>query len=130
MAFLDETGLAEVWSLANGKFSKIAMGSYTGTGKGGSATPTRLTVDFEPKIMFLYHDGSNLPDNKGWNMRDVNATIVAKGQTAFRGYSGSQGNYAIITWGVNYVEWYSVVNGDAGSQANYDFWTYRWILIG
>lgn len=60
MAFLDETGLAELWKLIQAKDDalaaadvKIATGSYTGTGTYGSSNPTSLTFDFVPKFVFV-----------------------------------------------------------------------------
>ena len=59
MAFLDETGLAELWSLVkaeDAKGVKIAAGSYVGTGTYGSSNPNSLTFDFVPKIVMLFTD--------------------------------------------------------------------------
>lgn len=56
MAFLDETGLAEVWSLVtaeDAKNAKIALVSYTGTGNYGIDNPSSLTFDFAPKVVLL-----------------------------------------------------------------------------
>ena len=53
MAFLDETGLAEVWSLANSKFGKVVKGSYTGAG-GSSKT---VNLGGRPLMFVLRFDG-------------------------------------------------------------------------
>jgi hypothetical protein len=67
MAFLDETGLAELWKLikaeddelatdiANGV--KIATGTYTGTGKYGSSDLTTISLPFEPKAIIVNTSG-------------------------------------------------------------------------
>lgn len=67
MAFLDETGLTELWklikarddvvtTLANTK-CQIETGSYVGTGKYGSSNPTSLTFNFVPKLVIIYGVG-------------------------------------------------------------------------
>ena len=56
MAFLDETGLAELWSLIkaeDAKDAKIVTGTYTGAGTYGSANPNSLTFGFVPKLIVL-----------------------------------------------------------------------------
>ena len=60
MAFLDETGLAELWSLVKAEdaevlasCAKIVHGSYTGGNKSGSSYPNSLTFGFEPKVVFV-----------------------------------------------------------------------------
>lgn len=63
MAFLDETGLAELWELIqteDAKNSKIAIGSYTGTGTYSSSSPCSLTFDFVPKFIILGNSGTSL----------------------------------------------------------------------
>lgn len=57
MAFLDETGLAELWSLIkaeDAKGAKIATGSYKGTGTSGASNPCKLTFNFTPKVVMIY----------------------------------------------------------------------------
>ena len=87
---LDETGLAELWSLikardnelnalANTK-AKIAVTSYVGTGTCGESNPNSLTFDFAPKHIkiigsyftnqagqTLFSSGTNAADN-GYGM--------------------------------------------------------------
>jgi hypothetical protein len=48
MAFLDETGLAELWSLIQAedvKYDKVAKGSYVGTGTYREGNPNSLKYD-------------------------------------------------------------------------------------
>ena len=59
MAFLDETGLAEVWSLINQKFGNIAVGSYTGARAVGSDNPVTLNFDFDPKLVIVADKSTN-----------------------------------------------------------------------
>ena len=85
-------------------FTKIATGSYVGTGTYGSANPNSLTFDFEPKIVFLSVDSS--------------ASVFS--QTGFmffiRNQSGSPSWYfynvayvgRTITWSGNTLSWYTL----------------------
>lgn len=56
MAFLDETGLAELWSLVRSADVKIETGSYVGTGKYGESNPNSITFSFAPKMVFMLKD--------------------------------------------------------------------------
>ena len=85
-------------------FTKIAIGSYVGTGTYGSANPNSLTFDFEPKIVFL----------------SVDSSASAFSQTGFmffvRKRSGSPAWYfynsayvgRTITWSGNTLSWYTL----------------------
>lgn len=85
-------------------FSKIATGSYVGTGTYGSANPNSLTFDFEPKIVFL----------------SVDSSASAFSETGFmffiRNQSGSPSWYyynsayvgRTITWSGNTLSWYTL----------------------
>ena len=53
MAFLDETGLAELWSLINAKHARFEIGYYAGTGTYGSDNKSSLTFTNEPKMVFI-----------------------------------------------------------------------------
>ena len=62
MAFLDETGLAELWALTRAADVKIATGSYVGTGIYDNGNAKRnwndLTFDGRPKIVFVASTGT------------------------------------------------------------------------
>lgn len=53
MAFLNEEGLAELWSLIRAKDLKMKTGSYVGKGKYGKSNPNSLTFEFEPKLLVV-----------------------------------------------------------------------------
>ena len=80
MAFLDETGLAELWKLIQAEDEKladaisaapkVATGSYVGTGVYsdddlyGGIRPISLSFDFAPKILAIYATGSQNSPSK------------------------------------------------------------------
>lgn len=53
MAFLDEYGLSELWSLIDAKHPQTATGSYVGTGVYGKNYYTELQVGFNPKFVYI-----------------------------------------------------------------------------
>lgn len=54
MAFLDETGLAELWKLIGENDIRVATGSYVGVySYGHTATTNDIVLPFAPKLMFL-----------------------------------------------------------------------------
>ncbi len=64
MAFLDETGLAEVWSLVKAedeKRAKVVCGSYTGTGDSSSSSSQNIDVGFRPKAVVVFNVYSMTP---------------------------------------------------------------------
>ena len=61
MAFLDETGLAELWAIIGDKYdsrANVAIGSYVGTGVCGADNPNSITFDFEPKMVWVFYAAS------------------------------------------------------------------------
>lgn len=69
MAFLDETGLGELWSLIkaeDAKGAKIATVSYAGTETYGKDNPNSVTFDFAPD--FVMFTGYTL--NEKWYQID------------------------------------------------------------
>lgn len=59
--FLDEAGLAELWSLIRAEDERLAAAdvkcavvSYVGTGAAGKANATSVTFDFVPKILMAF----------------------------------------------------------------------------
>lgn len=57
MAFLDESGLAELWSLVRNADVKMVSGTYTGNGNSGSSNKSSLTFPFEPKLIVFLNPG-------------------------------------------------------------------------
>ena len=106
MAFLDETGLSELWSLIRDADVKIQTGTYTGTGVCGASNPNTLTFDIVPKVVIVsYHPTNN----------DQRIAIFFRGVTTVYNYAG-YGNYAMadgqlsVTWGEKSLGWYSSGN--------------------
>ena len=95
--------------------SKIATGSYVGTGNVGSLTPNTLSFDFEPKVVCIIEGYSITTMIRGRNIYQV---IMI----------GSANNHnGTVTWGEKSVSWYgsSVVG-----QLNASGYTYYYIAIG
>lgn len=145
MAFLDETGLAELWSLITAEDDKlaaadvkIATGSYTGTGAFGAGSPNSLTFDFEPKLVMLLamKNGSNgyysLFGNSG-NRDGMYAIYPHTLTSEYYNYAGfyaedSQGQNSYAKKNGNTIYWYAK-NG-AHYQANNSSFTYYYMAIG
>ena len=79
--------------------SKIATGSYAGTGKYGESNPCTLTFDFVPKIVFLYQE-------KFFNYNSVpEYYFFFNGQEMFMANGTSSGGN-VLTWDGATVSWY------------------------
>lgn len=131
MAFLDETGLAEVWALAGEKFGQVAVGSYTGTGSAGSSSKNSLTFDFEPKIVFI-------------TAENIHTTTLVNGRTIGPSWSSNAASGGSITteFSGNTVTWYchnaAIWSGNesfggnltAENQLNSSGVVYRYVAIG
>ena len=127
MAFLDETGLAELWSLITAEDAetlsaaisaspKIETGSYTGTNSKSKA----LTFNFTPKVV-LISGGTNATDQLG---------ILVQGATAAfsRVGTGSSGNYSCgLSWGTNSV---TITGADSRNCFNESSFAYAYCAIG
>ena len=118
MAFLDETGLAEVWSLANNKFLHVAMGGYNGTAKYGSSNPNTLTFDFEPKLVFITSGESSDADGSYGGQSGSNDFMILTKHKALCGSSSNNvmGYNVRVKFNGKTVSWYSTAN--ASSQGN------------
>jgi hypothetical protein len=127
MAFLDETGLAELWSLisaadssveasANAK-AKIAIGSYAGTEKCGTSNKNSLTFDFTPKVVLIVCDSTSyiVPD-----------VVYVWGSSVFT-YVSMESKHSTVSVSGNTMTWYS---SSANLQMNKSGATYRYVAIG
>ena len=136
MAFLDETGLAELWSLIkaeDAKAPKVVVGTYVGTGTYGSSNPVTVNVGFAPKLFMVQQ-------SYGYN----GYSAYNPGQVWLRGAEyGSldgevQGYPAKLTWSDTGVSWYDTMSYGTGTaesvkadgQLNSSGQTYRYIAIG
>lgn len=135
MAFLDETGLAEVWSLAKGKFTQVATGQYTGTGKYGSGNPNTLTFDFAPKLVIVSRES-------GISFETINddtfnhSFVWHEGNTSVS-VAGKSGSYIYgktVTFSRNgtTLSWYCKdgTNDTSMPQCNTSGTVYHYIAIG
>lgn len=146
MAFLDETGLAELWSLTKAHAdtkARVASGSYSGSGTYGSSNPTSVTLPFKPKIFMI-------PNHKTSSGKAAGALL--KGEVYGASGSpmivvdalptdGSWSSSALDSGGAlgwctrakydnatNTLSWYST--DSASHQNNASGYTYYWIAIG
>ena len=88
--------------------TKVATGSYTGTGKYGKSNPSTITVSFVPKIVFIYRETSYSsvdagliglfinPSPAGWILSPANTNYPALNTKS--------------TWSGNSLSWYSTTN--------------------
>ena len=110
-------------------FTKIATGSYVGTGTVGREHPTVLTFNFAPKFLILVKDDGALPDG---------TTLLSKvGAYSIYGYNGFYHFYTYSSgwactlsgWGTNTLSYYA--NGvDATYQFNVSGNTYYYMALG
>ena len=149
MAFLDETGLAELWSLvknADGKLQnaidagvKIAWGSYKGTGSAGQSNANTLTFDFEPKFLAIFsgtgnmYAGASMPFDDGTYESipsygcPAALTTEYQSNALFCSYYSGRVMYARKSADGKTVYWYHADN--ASSQLN-SAQTYYYVAIG
>lgn len=109
---------------AGGKNCRIAWGSYTGTGKYGSANPNTLTFDFKPLVVWVGSDSSG----KGTAFP---ATFMRPVITS-RSDSSTPDHQLNVTWGEKQLSWYasSYTTIYAGNQCNAENVTYFYVAIG
>ena len=115
--------------------SKIATGSYTGTGTYGASNPNSLTFEFEPKFIWLYGQMYN----QRWSHLNSNfayCTVVAT-DTLTTEFVGNRGFYQVGEYNTMYakksadgknVQWY--VTKSAAGQYNASGYTYYYLAIG
>ncbi len=132
MAFLDENGLAKLWSLIKAEDEKlaaadvkIATGTYVGTGKYGSKNKNSLTFDFEPKIVHI------APDGNGTNIHGGEFMIGTGSYSTTGSYTSAFGQVAAFDKNTLTLTWYHNINGGtAVGQLNVSGVTYRYVAIG
>lgn len=116
------------------KKAKIATGTYSGTGKYGSANKNSLTFGFVPKVVIIAEDkyfsnmvgyaiGSGVFVNGGTSgFTAVGYAHTTSGQSTVSVYG------VVVTWNGNTVAWYN--REDYYGQLNYSGATYHYIAIG
>ena len=102
--------------------SKIALGTYIGTGTYGDTSPNHLELEFQPKLVVLVA-------NAGEMLR--NGAVLVFGQTESSGmgsaYSSGSCLNLSITWAENGLTWYGK---DAERQLNKENTTYFFFALG
>ena len=91
---------------------KIVYGTYTGTGKAGSANPNKLTFDGDPLFVIIKGSIGSAPtlgivqeENQSSNM-DINLRML-RPCTWAQG-AATNGNWVnTVTWGAKQVAWYN-----------------------
>ncbi len=97
---------------------KIVYGTYTGTGKAGSANPNKLTFDGKP-VLVIVQAQSNTTDFD-FHLRMIRGCDWAVGDRNNYSYTNS------VAWGENYVSWY---NNKAETQFNLQGSVYSYIAL-
>ena len=107
--------------------TKIATGSYTGTGKYGSDNPNTLTLDFVPQLILIFwaHSGGNAPNAIAWLGKDMGFSYKPAGSNGQWYYT-----YPITVLPPNGTDmrWYSPA--DVSAQMNGSGVEYRYFAIG
>ena len=144
MAFLDETGLAELWSIIKQKSAKVITGSYTGTGTYGSSNKCTLTFDFEPKLVIVSNSHMGAGFGTSFNSTYSGAMVAVRPTTGIHG-SGSLatdiGSTSVkevrhtFDWGEKTFSWYTATqlagySMTASAQYNKSGTTYYYLAIG
>ena len=130
MAFLDETGLAELWSLIQSEDSKITeltdtkakieSGSYIGNGNAKVGNKNTLSFGFVPKVVIIVTGGV---------YGTASGSVFIQGQTTsnYIGYPNNTGVYVSLEWSGNKLSWYS---DTADRQFNLSGKTYHYVVFG
>lgn len=133
-----DSSISSLQTAVNGK-SRVATGSYTGTGTYGSSNPNSITFPFTPKLVIIVNSPSNIGNDYGVLLGTYNTV----GMLWFTGIENVAINETDSTTDVlkatNKVtvsgtkfSWYRTYGGtdDGYSQLNRSGKTYRWIAFG
>lgn len=123
-----DSNYSELSSLANSK-AKIAIGSYIGTGRYGESDPNRLTFNFIPQYIAIYHIGSDYGKTpiKTELMQGMYGVFNKNNIFSVDYYDGDNANTGVI------LEWGTTVKFYANSlthQPNKQGVTYKYFAIG
>lgn len=101
-----------------GQNCRIAWGSYTGSGKYGSANPNTLNFDFKPMIVVIASDGYGALGSS----RFIRPLTYGTDQS---------NNVQKVTWGEKSFSWYypNTTNGSLW-QNNTNGYTYYYVAVG
>jgi hypothetical protein len=125
MAFLDETGLAELWSLVKAEDAKVlaadvkvVTGTYTGNGTSDSSGGVTLTFERAPRLLIV---SSNVP-----NTSRCNSFLILFGNSYITGYSNRVSGITVEFNG-NTAHWYG--DSDVAILQNASGSTYKYFAI-
>ena len=100
---------------------KIASGSYTGGGYGGSSSPNSLTFEFEPKVVFFENGGNVYGCPIIWHKGVTLLTLALNGSNSSKQLVFEQNGKTL--------KWYYPVT-EANPQLNTQGTVYHWVAIG
>lgn len=128
-------------AIANG--TKIATGSYKGTGTYGSSNPCKLTFDFAPKFLWIYGYEPSSPSVGFYHFLNNDGSTIIPTDCLTTSYSKYYGLWTVSMSNKSYVlakksddgktiSWYTTLTGDgiASSQVNASGYTYYYLAIG
>ena len=104
---------------------QIAAGTYTGTGKYGSASPTSLTFPFQPKLVAIQNRAGATPETEDSSYFDYMMMVLVWPVAQYRLCNGR--NPVTITWSGNKVSWYAE---SAPRQLNALGRIYHYVALG
>ena len=122
-----------------GNKSRIATGSYVGTGTYGSSNPNSLTFDFEPKMVKLYarminDDYAAFHDNDEYKNIYMYPDILKETYVAKLGFCANNISSCFGKKSADGKTLYWYVDGTSSATASYQFnnsgQTYYWLAIG
>ena len=97
---------------------KIVYGTYTGTGKYGSANPNKLTFSGKPVLVIVQAQSNST--NFDFHLRMLRGCTWAVGDRDNYNYTNE------VTWGENFVSW---SNDKAATQFNAQNTVYSYIAL-
>ena len=100
---------------------KIASGSYTGSGYGGSSSPNSLTFEFEPKVVFFENGGNVYGCPIIWHKGVTLLTLALNGSNSSKQLVFEQTGKTL--------KWYYPVT-ESNPQLNTQGTVYHWVAIG
>lgn len=105
-----------------GEKTRIATGSYKGTGTVGRNNKNSLTFDFEPKLLII-----RTPSPSGYAVT-IGVTFVYGIDWQFNDVVGPSESGCYVSWEGNTVTWYA--EKQAGDQSNNSGTKYYYIALG
>lgn len=118
---LPNDAFQRIKALIDGK-TNIQTGSYLGTGTYGEESPSSLTFNFTPKLVFIHLDRlGTTSTNEGYYLW---------GSTTFSSYTGNSNYQSTASVSGNTMTWYASREINAETQLNEINAKYVWCAIG